>query len=235
MSVELAEIAPEVFAHQSELSLGFGFRLMTRTTILRRGSELWVHSPLPDDGWYAAAAALGQVRWLVAPSCLHHMYIADAAKAFPGARIAAPARLRDKRPELAIDVELDNGTPGDGWPADIEAIAVRGADKVAEHLFYDAASGSLLVTDLVFNNERGANWVTRVILALFAPAGRPVRSREWRFLIKDKRAFADSLARLSELELSRIIPAHGRVIDDPAAAIPIMRTGKPAPVRSLAP
>lgn len=229
MAIQLSEIAPEVFAHERELALGVGFRLNARTTIIRRGDDLWVHSPLPDDGWYAAAAELGRVRWLVAPSCLHHLYIGDAARHFRDARVAGPARLRDKRPDLAIDLELDGGELSGAWPADIRVVPVAGAGRVAEHLFYDAASRSLLVTDLVFNNDRGANRITRVILALFAPSGRPSRSREWRFLIRDKRAFADSLAILSELDLDRVIPAHGRVIDDTARAVAVMRTGKAAP------
>ncbi len=225
MSTELTKIAPDVFSHESELALGFGFRLNARMTIIRQGDDLWVHSPLPDDGWFAAAEALGRVRWLVAPSCLHHLYIDKAAKYFQDARVAAPGRLQVKRPELAIDYRLEEEHP-ETWPKHIEVLPVCGADKVSEHLFYDAASRSLLVTDLVFNNERGVNWITRAILAAFAPSGRVSRSREWRFFIKDKSAFADSLEKLSAFKIERIIPAHGRVIEDIEHAISVMKSGR---------
>jgi len=234
MSVQLTQVAPDVFAHERELALGFGFRLNTRTTIIRRGTDLWVHSPLADDGWYAAAAKLGEVRWLVAPSCLHHMFVGEAAQHFTGAQIAAPGRLLKKKPDLAIDFVMDDGPRPESWPEGIDIVPVAGAGKVAEHLFYDTASRSLVVTDLVFNNERGANWITRMILAVFAPSGRVTRSREWGLmLIKDKKAFSESLAVLSELDLTRIIPAHGNVITDIELAVSVMRTGKPTQTHLL--
>ena len=225
MPVDLVEIAPNVFSHETELSLGFGFRLNARMTIIRHEGELWIHSPLPDDGWYGAASKLGQVRWLVAPNCLHYLFMDAAAGHFKEALVAAPAALRAKRPELAIDYELEDEAP-DNWPKSISSISVCGAGKIAEHLFYDSESRSLLVTDLVFNNERGVNWVTRAILAIFAPSGRVSRSLEWKFLVKDRTAFEGSLSGLSTLKLERIIPAHGRVIEDVEQAISVMRFGK---------
>ncbi len=225
MSIELVEVAPDTFCHEAELSLGFGFRLNARMTIIRHEGTLWIHSPLPDDGWYETASKLGQVRWLVAPNCLHHLFIDKAAEHFSEALVAAPAALRAKRPELAIDFELEDEAP-DSWPKSIARIPVCGAGKISEHLFYDSESRSLLVTDLVFNNERGTNWVSRAILAIFAPSGRVSRSLEWKFLVKDRTAFENSLSELSALKLERIIPAHGRVIENVEQAIAVMRFGK---------
>lgn len=223
------EVAENLFTLERELRFRYGLTLLTRMSIIRRGTDLWVHSPLPGDDWYTAIRDLGVVRFLVAPSCLHCSYIAAAKEHFPDAILTAPSELRLKRPELPIELELGGDAEQDpGWPEGLVPLAVGGAPKVAEHLFYDSHTRSLLVTDLVFDNDRGANLSTRILLGLFAPTGRPSRSREWGLLlIKNREAFRSSLAALDALKIDRVIGAHGRIIDDVPLALSLMKTGKP--------
>jgi len=150
-----------------------------------------------------------------------------AKRRFPEAEVAAPVALAKKLPDLPIAIHLDkNSGEHPGWPSGLQSIPLRGAPKIAETLFYDSSSRSLLVTDIVFDNERGANLMTRILLGIFAPTGQPKRSREWKWLIKDQGAFQRSLEVLDSLKIDRIIGAHGRIINDIPLALALMRTGK---------
>ncbi len=229
------QLAEDLFTLEQELRFRFGLTLLTRMTVIRRGRKLWVHSPLPGPKWYEGIRKLGDVTMLVAPSCHHSLFIADAKRQFPSAVLAAPSQLMRARPELAVDRALTtNADPHEAWPSGVVTIPVLGAPTMSEHLFYDSQSRSLIVTDLVFDNARGSNWITRRLLGLFAPTGRPVRSKEWDWwLIKDRAAFANSLSTLSTLAIDRIVGAHGRIMADVPLAISIMKTGRP-PTAQLA-
>ncbi len=221
-------VSEDLFTWEDELRFQFGLTLVTRMVVIRRGTELWVHSPLPAGPWYEEIEKLGTVRVLVAPSTYHCSYVADAKERFPNAVLAGPEELHEVKPHVAVDMHLDEAVTLIAWPSQVQRIPVRGAPKIAENLFYDALSRSLIVTDLVFHNERGANLSTRILLGIFAPTGRPCRSREWPWmLIKDREAFAQSLAVLDELAIDRIIGAHGKILTDVPLVVSLMRTGKP--------
>ena len=228
------QVTDDLFTLEQELRFSMGMTLLTRMTIVRRNKDLWVHSPLPaqetGESWYSAIKSLGEVRFLVAPSCFHYFYLEKATQQFPDAQVAAPAALAKKLPQLDIAIKLDNDAMSyPNWPSGLQPIPLGGTPKVAETLFYDSHSRSLLLTDLVFHNERGANLVTRILLRIFAPTGRPSRSLEWKFLIKDQDAFLESLQVLDSLKIDRIVGAHGRIIEDIPRTLALMRSGKLPP------
>ncbi len=221
------QVSEDLFTLEDELRFQFGLTLVTRMTVLRRGTDLWVHSPLPAGPWYDAIEELGTVRFLVAPSTYHCSYIEAAKERFPSAVLVAPEELEEAKPLLDVDMRLGDAVSDVSWPKGLQCIPVLGAPKIAEHLFYDAASRSLLITDLLFHNDRGTNLATRILLGIFAPTGSPCRSREWPWmLIKDRDAFIQSLDVLDTLVIDRIIGAHGHILIDIPLALSLMRTGK---------
>ena len=228
MSDKFTELAPNVFSLESDLRLTAGFNLWSRMVIIRSGeSLLWVHSPLPSgDEWYDEAETLGTVDWLVAPNGYHHLYLQDAAKRFPNAKVAGPKIIRKKQKEVELSHVLGEQDVPETWPSGIQPIAVDGAPGASEFLFYDKPSQSLLVTDLVFNHRRPTTWMARTFVRLTSGWNGPARSSLWKFMVKDKQAFANSLEVLSALKIDRVIPAHLEPIDDVDLALSLMRTGK---------
>lgn len=85
-----------------------GFRYPTRAAIVRlSGGRLLVWSPVAlSSALRAAIDALGEVRYLVAPNSLHHLFLADWRSAYPAARLYAPPGLREKRRDLVFDADL---------------------------------------------------------------------------------------------------------------------------------
>src|SRR5262245_57597066 len=112
--------------------LPLGFRFPARMTVLPLGGgQLALVSPiLIDDACAAALARLGQVRYLIAPNLLHHLYLPAAHQRYPEAQVLAPAGLARKRPELRIDATLDaaldRGLPPE-LTAAVDVIALGGA------------------------------------------------------------------------------------------------------------
>jgi hypothetical protein len=202
----------EVFSADDVVRLP-GLRLPVRMTVIRLADGgLWVHSPIAwSDSLGAEVATLGPVRFLVSPSLLHHLFIGEWAARFPAAQVWASPDLHRKRGDLTI-----TGTHGGGdepWHADIDTIAVGGAPKFQESVFFHGASRSLLVTDLLFNLRDVGGFAAPLLLRLMGVHRRLAQSRAWRFTVRDRAAFAATGRKIVELAPERLIVAHGEVIE----------------------
>lgn len=193
------------------------FHLPTRMTVLplARGGIALV-SPIPiDDSLAARLATLGEVRFLIAPNVLHHLYLGAAIQRYPDASVLAPPGLHKKRPDLRLDRSLLEPLP----PALAESVEVQrieGAQAVDEFVFFHRATRSLVVTDLVFNVVRPEGWVTGLVLRLVGCYRRLGQSRAWRVFIKDRAAAADSLSRMLAWPFETLIMAHGDIVHSDA-------------------
>ena len=134
----------------SPLSVLGIIRLNTRMTIIRlQGGGLWIHSPIPwTEDLDNEIRELGQIKFIVAPSCFHHMFVGPWKEHHPQAKICAPTGLVKKRPDLQIDHTLQND--GQTLWHDIDCMEIQGMPFVQEHLFFHKDSQTLLVTDLFF-------------------------------------------------------------------------------------
>lgn len=205
-------VGPAVVSFEHEQVLGGALHLPTRMTVLPiEDRGLVLVSPIPvDDALAAALAELGEVRFLVAPNLLHHLYLPAAARRYPAARVLAPAGLARKQPGLRIDGTLDGPLPADFTRA-ITVIAIDGAPSVAEHVLYHAATRSLVVTDLLFNVLHPAGFASLVLRAVGCH-GRLARSRAWWAFVRDRAAAAASVRRLLELPVDALFVAHGEPV-----------------------
>ncbi|HZI09454.1 MAG TPA: DUF4336 domain-containing protein [Myxococcus sp.] len=185
-----------------------------RMTVIRLpDGGLWLHSPVaftPEAR--AAVDSLGPVRFLVAPNLMHHMAVQDWAAAYPEAKVAAPASLKKKRPDLRIDMELGD-KPDPGWAGAIDQVLVRGMPKLDEFLFLHRPSRTLLVTDLAFNVHQTDSWFTRTYLKLNKAWQRLAPTVITRSVIKDREAMRASLAPVLAWDVARVVVCHGEVIE----------------------
>ncbi len=210
----LRELGPGLWSLDQPFRTG-GLELGVRTCVLRvaDGSVL-VHAPGP--GTVAARAAIeriGPVRALVAPNLLHHLFLGDAANAFPQARVFAAPGLRAKRPDLRIDEELGEKPP-EAWARELDQIAVQGAPGLNEVVFLHRPSRTLLCLDLCFNVGPPATAFTRLFMRLNGAWDRFCPSRIFRhFLLKDPRALRASIDRTLAWDFDRVTVAHGRVLE----------------------
>jgi hypothetical protein len=185
------------------------------TAIRLEDGTVWLHSPTRmDDEDAAALAAWGEVRHLVAPNALHHLYLGAAAERFPEARVWGPVTLPKKRPDLRFDGLL--GQDVAPWEGEIGRIAIEGAPWVDEHVFFHHRSGTLLVTDLLFHVVEPKTIATSVVHMIVGTWKRLGQSRVWRWQTEDKGAAAAACRRVLAWPIERVVPAHGAVVEEQA-------------------
>ena len=98
-----------------------GFRYPTRMAVIRlSGGALFIWSPTQlSDELRTAVDALGEVRYLIAPNSLHHLFLGEWRRAYPAARLYAAPRLRQRRKDLDFDGDLED-TPAAEWCEEID-------------------------------------------------------------------------------------------------------------------
>lgn len=195
------------------LRLAAGAYLPTRMTVLRRPEGgLVLHSPLAID--VALAKAIderGEVKAIVAPNVLHHLFLKAAAERYPKATVLAPPGLEKKVPGLRYEpLPPSGGVSGLGEGFRVRRI--EGVDKMAEHVFLHEASRSLLVTDFMFNVERTRGFTMKFFLWMMGAWGRPAQSRMWKLLAKDRAAAGRSAAEVLDWSFDRVVVGHGDVV-----------------------
>ena len=97
-----------------------GFHYPTRMAVIRLSDgRLLIWSPIElTDILRAEVDALGQVRRLiVAPNSLHHLFLPEWKRAYPGAKVYAPPGLRKKRKDIVFDADLGNA-PDTDWASE---------------------------------------------------------------------------------------------------------------------
>lgn len=191
-----------------------GMPLTSRMTVVRLSDgSLWLHSPVPmRPPLRDAVQALGPARHIVAPSKAHHLFAADAAAAFPGARLYGAPGLAAKRPDLAGLHELPMGA-GAPWADDLEVRVFEGIPYANETVWFHRPSRTLIVTDLL------QWWRGDLALAARCYARLTgVRTRlgvPWtvRLLVRDREAARRSAAALLDWPFDRLVTAHNVVLD----------------------
>jgi hypothetical protein len=81
-----------------------GFLYPTRMAIIRLSDgTLFIWSPIRlIDGLRSEVDAVGQVQHIVAPNSLHHLFLPEWKRAYPGAKVYAPPGLRRKRQDIVL-------------------------------------------------------------------------------------------------------------------------------------
>lgn len=188
----------------------------TRMTVVRLSNRrLWVCSPIRlDPELEKAVGTLGTVAYLVSPNKLHHLFLGDWAKAWPGARLYASPGLAKRRKDLHFDEELGDLAPAE-WADEIDQVVVRGSFAMEEVLFFHRASRTLIVTDLVQKFEperltRGQRFLMRVDGMLGQSGSTP---REWRLSFWNRRAARRAVKTALEWNPERVVLAHGAWIE----------------------
>lgn len=215
----LEQLAPELWVAQRPLPIAVG-DVGARMTVIRFPDRtLLLHSPVALDAELQRALdALGSVRWLIGPSKVHHLFLADYAHAYPAAALCGVPGLAEKRRDLVFRHVLTAAAPPE-WPAEISLALVEGAPLMNEVALLHAPSRSLVLTDLVFNVKPGPNNRARLFHWLVGATGRFGPHRLIRAGLRDRAAVRRSIDRILGWEFDRIILSHGEVVESGGRAL----------------
>lgn len=210
--MSLESFGPEIWIADGPVVSFFGFPYPTRMAVVRladRGLFLW--SPIPlTDALRAEVAALGEVAHLVAPNKLHHLWLGQWKRAYPGARLYAPPGLRRKRRDLDFDGALRD-QPESYWARDIDQVSVTGNAFLTEIVFLHRLSRTAIFADLLQNFPPGwfKGWrgiVARLDGIVHPDYGAP---RELRAAFWRREPARIALRRILAFAPERVIIAHG--------------------------
>jgi len=197
-----------------------GFHYPTRMAVIRLADGgLFVWSPIRlTDDLRAAVDALGRVAHIVAPNSLHHLFLAEWQRAYPGARLYAAPGLGKKRRDLAFDAELGDAPPAD-WEGEIDQVAMRGNLITTEIVFFHRASGMLLFTDLLqqIASDRLSGWRKIVAKLDLMMGAEPSVPRKFRLAFVGRRRARAALERILAWPAEKVLMAHGTPVERDAS------------------
>ena len=187
-----------------------GLQIGSRMTLVRLRSGLFVHSPLaPDAEMQESIGREGRVKHIVAPSLYHSMHTDAFASAYPDARVYGPRGLPEKRPALGDVQIIDNGMEYP-WSGEVAHHVVGGLPALQEVVFLHRATGTLILTDLLFNVGANRPVLTRLFFWLTGGYNRPAPSVLLRrIFLKDRQALRNSLRVILEWDFEKIALCHG--------------------------
>jgi hypothetical protein len=207
---------PDIWTVDGSETEVVGFRYPTRMVVIRLGGGgLFVWSPVAlSEALKAEVAALGEVRHLVAPNSLHHLFLDEWRQVYPQARLHAAPGLAQRRTDLEFDGELGD-TPAPEWARDLDQVVVRGNAITTEVVFFHRPSGSVLFTDLIQQFRPGwfTGWRALVARLDLMVGPEPSVPRKFRAAFVDRPAARVALRRVLEWPATKVLMAHGEPVE----------------------
>ena len=189
-----------------------GFHYPTRMAVIRLlDGSVFVWSPIRiTESLRTAVDAIGEVRYIVAPNSLHHLFLPDWERIYPGAKLYAPPGLRKKRADIGFDADLDD-TPSPDWAGEIDQVLMPGNLITTEVVFFHASSRTVLFTDLLqqIPPHLLSGWRTIVAKLDRMTGSEPSVPRKFRIAFANRRAAREALARILAWPAERVLMAHG--------------------------
>lgn len=177
-----------------------------RSTLLPHKDGAVLISPINFNEAQVHSLKQFNVTDIVAPSDIHHLFILDAQKIFPSARLWRVPGLEKKRPEVPWTHVLGESK----WLIEeIKVLPIDGASKLSEHLFFHLPSKTLVVTDLLFNVVRPPGLAAKIIFSIMGTYNGFAMSRLLKVAITDKSKFRSSIEKVLKFEIENLALAHG--------------------------
>lgn len=151
---------------------------------------------------------------LVAPNFLHTKGIPVALKEFPQAKVWGPVGANEKKSDIPWNAELNLQT----WPYQDELvlIPIQGLPATQECIFFHKASKTLILCDLTFNLTHPKGLGAWLVLHTAGSYKKFAMSRFVKALVKDKKAFLNSLQEIFKYDFETISVSHGDLIQNNA-------------------
>ena len=212
----LQQFGPEIWiADGATVSTG-GFHYGTRMAVIRLSDGgLFIWSPVKlTEELRTAVDALGDVRHLIAPNSLHHMFLDDWRRAYPDARAYAAPRLRGKRKDIDFAADLGD-EPAAAWVDDIDQLVMRGCLITSEVVFFHRKSATVLFTDLIQQFPPGwfGGWREIVARLDLMTEAEPAVPRKFRNTFVNRRAARAALVRIRAWPAEKVLMAHGTPVE----------------------
>ena len=192
-----------------------------RMTIFKLANgELLIYSPTRyRETLRAAIERLGPIKHLVAPSTGHWMFVKEWQEKCPEAKSWAVPELANRKAVREAGIRFDallGPQPPEEWVDQIEHVMFRGPGY-GELDMVHKASGTLVVADTLLQVRASTlpplSRAMAIAAGICTPIGRaPLQLRA--LLSAKREANAAAARRMISLAPTRLVPAHGDVIEE---------------------
>jgi hypothetical protein len=209
----ITQVNDRVWTATSEFKVFGLIQLNGRCTIIKcNDGSLWVHSPIRlSQELKAQVDVLGPIKYLVAPSLFHHLFVGEWLEAYPEAEVYAPKGLHKKQPNLDIAHTLTHSKESYAWSEEIDHVFLAGMPAVNEYVFYDKPSQTVIITDLCFYFPQASGF-TKLYLNINKVYQQLNTPLLFKSVIKDQTAFKASVAELKAWEVQYLSLCHHAVL-----------------------
>lgn len=211
----MQQLAENIWVFDGDSVRFLGFPFSTRMTVIRlENQNLVLHSPIHlTDELKKQVTSLGEIKYLIAPNHLHHLYLDDWVSSF-NAELYGTDEVIKKRQDLSFDGSLNDKHMWP-WQKEVDQELFTGSPAMQECVFFHKASKTLIVTDLVENFSQDAFSGWRKVIAkyagILAPNGKmPI---DWRFsFILGKSKARKHFAKIMLWQPEVLVMAHGEIV-----------------------
>ena len=213
----LQQVDENIWIYDGSIVSWHGMPYTTRMTVVRlNDGKIWVHSPEKiTNGLINEIQTIGEIKYLISPNKIHHLFIQDWIKLFPNAGAYSSPGLKEKRKDIRFHSELEDFPEGE-WSKEIDQLIFRGSKAMEEVVFFHKKSSTLILTDLIENfppnHFSGIKNLLAKLTGIISPNGKT--SLDWRMsFMFGKNEARKSLEKMMEWKPKRIIISHGDCID----------------------
>jgi Domain of unknown function (DUF4336) len=196
-----------------------GVPLPTRMIVVKLADgSLWVNSPVsvPPEV-LDRIAALGPLRYLVAPTKLHVWRLEEWHALFPNAELWMPPQIPNEFKRLPCAGILADSPPH-GWADDLDQLVFKGNFFVQEVFFFHKRSRTVILADFIQNHPIATdkpilNALWKLADVAYPHGGVPC---DIRLSFTNRNLARRSLERLLSWDFDKLIIAHGVCVEKDA-------------------
>ncbi|KAH8101818.1 hypothetical protein BXZ70DRAFT_77713 [Cristinia sonorae] len=227
--VVIREVATNVWTFSRPLNLFNRLPVGGRSTAIKlKDGSIWLLASTPlNDETKAKLKELGNdVKYIMAPNVMHHMFLKPYKDEFPGAKVIGPKDLNKKKEaegwQLDEVFDADHPEVKHGFEDEIDACFFSGYTN-QDVAFHHKASRTAMGADLLFNLPGTEQYTFSDTSPYFPVLSwlRPYHLLLRLFIWKTEANF-DKMKRdasiVANWDFDRYIPCHGNVIESGAKA-----------------
>ena len=197
-----------------------GALLPTRMIVVKLSDgSLWINSPtMAPRATIDLIAAMGPVRYLIAPTAFHTWRLEAGHRAFPDAALWSAPTVTREQLRIPVAGRLGDRPPAD-WANDLDQLIFKGSFAIKEVEFLHKPSGTVVLADLIQNYPAKPGDVFGNALRGLGGVLNGGVPLDIKLSFATNRTLArQSLERLLSWDFDKLIIAHGQCIEYGARA-----------------
>ena len=209
-NAELLPFGKNIWVIEGPMVKDMGLLFSTRMIVVRMSDgSLWVCDPVRiSDNTHRLINELGEIKYLLVTTQRHVWRLSSWHEKYPNAQLWSCANVPKKLKHLPY-----TGTMSDSqnWGCDFEQITIKGNKLLSEIAFCHKESKTLIMGDIVQNNEQKdgrpfTNFIFRISGAAYPSGGVGF---DLKLTFTNRKAARETVCKILSWDFDKLIIAHG--------------------------